>query len=354
MIPPDVDMGSVRRVLIIKLSAFGDIIHALPVAAALKSSFPHVEVTWAVEEAFAALVVGNPSINHILTLPKVRGRFLRSPVFHREYFLRLRDVRRRRFDLTLDLQGLTKSAVVAAASGARLRLAYHWVREAASLFERAVPREPKSVHIVDQYLDVARFLGANAECPQFPFHIPEEDEAAVAAMLSERGIDLETPFVSVNPASALAIKQWAPGNYARLLDLLNARFGLKGVLVTADRAVAAQVEAEASSPFANLAGRTNLKELGAVLRRSAVHICGDTGSGHMAAALHRPVVALVGPTDADRICPYGQRSNVIRHSDRCGTACNWHHCQFARPQCLESISVEEVAAQVGRVLAEQR
>src|SRR5690348_6627722 len=131
MIPPEVDMGSVRRVLIIKLSALGDIIHALPVSAALKASFPHVELTWAVEEGFAPLVAGNPFLSHILTLPKVRGRQLRSPAFHREYFRRLRDVRMRRFDLTLDLQGLTKSAVVAAASGARLRLAYHWLREAA-------------------------------------------------------------------------------------------------------------------------------------------------------------------------------------------------------------------------------
>ena len=105
MTPPDVDMGSVGRVLIIKLSAFGDIIHALPVAAAIKESFPQVEITWAVEEAFAALVAGNPTIDHVLTLPKVRGKQLRSASFHRDYFLRLRDVRMRRFDLTLDIAG---------------------------------------------------------------------------------------------------------------------------------------------------------------------------------------------------------------------------------------------------------
>ena len=112
-------MGSVGRVLIIKMSAFGDIIHALPVAAALKASFPHIEITWAVEEAFAPLVTGNPSIDVILTLPKIGPKELRSPKSHRYVYGRLWDVRRRKFDVTLDLQGLLKSAVVAGASGAR-------------------------------------------------------------------------------------------------------------------------------------------------------------------------------------------------------------------------------------------
>src|SRR5206468_1139306 len=109
----------------------------------------------------------------------------RSAKFHRYLFGRLRDVRRRKFDLTLDLQGLLKSAVVAGASGARVRLAYHWMREAASLFERAVPQEPGSVHIVDQYLDVARFVGAKTGKPEFPFFVSDEDEAATEAMLQE-------------------------------------------------------------------------------------------------------------------------------------------------------------------------
>ena len=346
MTPRAVDMGSVRRILIIKLSAFGDIIHALPVAAALRESFPHVELTWLVDEPYTALVSGNPFLSHIMALPKARGRQLRSLAYHRAYFRRINDVRKQQFDLTLDLQGLTKSAMVARASGAKTRLAYHWLREAAFLFERAVPRRPQSVHIVDQYLDVARFLGANVEHPQFAFHIPHEDEAAAEALLAEHGVDRETSFVTINPASALAIKQWSAAKFGALIDLLYSHLGLRSVVVTADRAVAAEVAACVSAPFANLAGRTNLKQLGAVIRRSALHICGDTGSGHLAAALSRPVIALVGPTDADRICPYGQRDHVIQHRERCGAACDWHHCQYAVPQCMEAISLQEVAAQI--------
>src|SRR5678815_2102279 len=106
MIPPEVDMGSVRRVLIIKLSALGDIIHALPVSAALKDSFPHLELTWAVEEAYTPLVAGNPCLNDIVSLPRGRGAQLRSMSFLRDYFGRLRAIRKRRFDVTIDLQAL--------------------------------------------------------------------------------------------------------------------------------------------------------------------------------------------------------------------------------------------------------
>lgn len=350
MTPPAVDMNQVKRVLIIKLSALGDIIHALPVSAALGEAYPHLEITWAVEEAFTPLLSGNPYLAHIIALPKLRRLHLRSAAFHRDYFRRLRDVRKRRFDLTLDLQGLTKSAVVAAASGASVRLGYHWLREAARFFERPIPRSPGSVHIVDQYLDVARFLGAPVDPVRFPFHIPAEDEEKVAAMLREAGLDGKTPFVAINPASALPIKQWGAENYAQLMDTIYARLGLPTVLVTADRDVAAMVQASTHRPFVNLVGKTNLKQLAAVLKHSAAHICGDTGSGHLAAALGKPVVSLIGPTDPERVCPYGQRTHTISRRDPCGRACDWHRCEFARPRCLEAIQVSEVVAQVQQVL----
>ncbi len=342
-------MASVRRVLIIKLSALGDIIHALPVSAALGEAYPHLELTWAVEEGFAPLVEGNPYLTDVLTLPKVRSRQLRSVSFHQDYLRRLRDVRHRRFDLTLDLQGLTKSAVIAAASGARVRLGYHHQREAASWLVRPVPPRPESTHVVDHYLDVARFLGADPETVRFPFHIPEVDDAMVQAMLCEAGLDPCAPFVAFNPASALAIKQWDAENYAALMDAVQERLGLPVVLVTADWVVADRVAAAARRPFANLCGRTTLKQLAAVLRRCALHICGDTGSGHLAAALGRSVIALMGPTNPDRACPYGQRENVLSLRQFCGATCNGHRCQFARPRCLEAIGVSDVLARIERL-----
>ncbi|HZT41284.1 MAG TPA: glycosyltransferase family 9 protein [Chthonomonadaceae bacterium] len=339
---PAVDMASVRRILIIKLSALGDIIHALPITAALGEAFPDVELTWVVEEAFAPLLTGNPYLSRILTLPKVHTRRLRSAKFRRTYFGGIRSLREDRYDLALDLQGLTKSALLAVASRAPVRLGYHFQREAAPWLVRPVPPRPQSAHVVEHYLDVARHLGAEPDRVRFPFAIPEDAEENVVAMLCEAGIDPHAPFVTVNPAAGTALKQWGAANYAALMDAIQEDLRLPAVLVTADLAVAAQVRRAARYPFGDLAGRTDLKQLAAVLRRGAVHVCGDTGSGHLAAALECPVISLIGPSEPERVCPYGQRANTIQYRALCGGACRHHHCQYDRPKCLEAIMVSEV------------
>ncbi len=347
-----IDLSRIERVLLIKMSAMGDIIHALPVSAALKRSFPHLELYWAVEEVFAPLVVGNPALTGVVQLPKMSGRNLKSPGAWGDWMSRVRSIRSQRFDLTIDLQGLTKSAVVAGLSGAPVRLGYHWLREFAPLVERPVPRRPESVHIVDQYLDVAAFLGADVTAPSFPLHVPDEDDGYVVKMLCDAGIDPEAPFIAINPASAQRIKEWGTKRYGALIDAVHDGLDMPCVLVTADTEVAGHVVASSAHGCANLARRTNLKQLAAVLRRCAAHVCGDTGSGHIAAAFNRPVVSIVGPTDPDRSCPYGQRENTLSRRDRCGSDCRSHHCQFAMPRCLESVTVEEVVTTLRRCVWE--
>lgn len=339
-------MASVRRILIVKLSAMGDIIHALPITAALGEAYPHIELTWVVEEAFAPLLTGNPYLSRIFMLPKMHTHRLRSTKFRRSYFGGIRSLREDRYDLALDLQGLTKSAILAVASRAPVRLGYHFQREAAPWLVRPVPPRPQSAHVVEHYLDVARYLGADPDRVRFPFTIPEETEAGVVAMLCEAGIDPEAPFVTVNPAAGTVLKQWGVENYAALMDAIQKHLGLPVVLVTADLAVAAQVRTATRHPFGDLAGRTDLKQLAAVLRRGAIHICGDTGSGHLAAALACPVLSLIGPSEPERVCPYGQRVNTIQYRELCGSACRHHHCQYDRPKCLAAISVSEVLARI--------
>ena len=348
LMPPD--MRSIQKVLIIKMSALGDIVHALPVAAALGETYPHLEISWFVEAPLASLLTGNPYLKEVIALPKYRGRNLRSARCLQDVGKHLGAVRRRRFDLTLDLQGLAKSAAVAYASGAKLRFGYHWLREFARIVERPIPHRPESLHIVDQYLDVARFLGADVRTPTFPFHIPEADRIAVETMLCAEGIAPGMPFAALNPASAKTMKQWGAERYAHLADALYEQCDVPSVLVTADTDVASAVLAAARRPIVSLAGRTNLKQLAGVLQQSAVHVCGDTGSGHLAAALGCPVVSIIGPTDPDRVCPYGQRANTISRRENCGPSCDWHRCEFAHPRCLDAISVVEVTDKVAGLL----
>src|SRR5207244_5211797 len=106
-------------------------------------------------------------------------------------------------------------------------------------------------------------------------------------------------------------------NSPACMDATRNKLGLPVVLLTKERAVAEAVAAAARRPFVDLTGRTDMKQLAAVLRRCTVHVCGDTGSGHLAAAFGRPVVSLMGPTDPERVCPYGQREGVITYKHLC-------------------------------------
>ena len=342
--PPD--LTKIKRVLIVKLSAMGDILHALPVASALKASFPHLEIGWAVQTNFALLLEGNPSLTRIHEVPPLRVNHLNRRDYRRDYPASLREIRQCRYDLVLDLQGLTKSALVAVWSGASLRYGYHWLRELARIVENPIPKRSQSVHVVDQYLDTAHFFGAAVRPVTFPFAISDTDSAHVKSLLREGGIREGDRFLSVNPASAQPLKQWGESHFAGVMDRIYEKTGTPCVLLTSDKAVAGEVAAAAQHPFVDLSGKTTLKQLGGVIAESRVHLCGDTGSAHLAAALGVSTITLVGPTDPDRICPYGQRANVFSHKEVCDPACNWHHCAFPHAKCLAAITEGEVVERI--------
>src|SRR5579862_9115091 len=173
LVPPD--MNRVRHVLIVKLSAIGDVVHALPISAALGDAFPHLELTWIVEELAAPIVQGNPYLKEVIVLPAAWRKQRVSMTSARRVLALARDLRSRRFDVALDLQGLSKSALVAWASGAPYRFGHDWLRELAPCLIQRIPRRPESLHIVDQFLDVARFLGAPVREVKFPLPISEEE-----------------------------------------------------------------------------------------------------------------------------------------------------------------------------------
>jgi heptosyltransferase-1 len=306
-----VDLTAVRRVLLVRMSAIGDVVHTLPVAAALKRSFPHLELTWAVEERCAPIVEVNPFVDHVFPIPRHRWRETRwRPSTWWEGVGLLRKLRAARFEVALDLQGLLKSAAVARLSGAPVRLGYHWQREGARFLIKPVPPRPGSRHVVQQYLDVVRSLGAVAEPIDFGIRVPEASGAEAGRMLRDLGID--GPYAVINPSAGSRAKRWPPEHFAAIADRLEKQ-GLPAVHVghALDKPLADQIARAAQSPMRSLVGRTNLRQLCAVLQAARVHLCGDTGSGHIAAALGVPVVALYGLTDPQRSGPFGQLDGVV-------------------------------------------
>lgn len=302
--------------LIVRLSALGDTVCSLPAAAALKAGFPRCHVTWAVDPRFAGIVECCAAVDEVVV---VQGRLGRIPG---------------RFDAALDLQGLLKSGLVVGLARAEEKVGYHWQREGSGLFSRRVPPDPTSFHVVDQYVDVARAVGGVADRAEFALSPKHEDVLAVRRKLKERGV--VGRFALMNAGAGWASKRWPPAGFAALVDRLRREFDVPTVLLggKGDAAIAEEVAGLCAAPPASLVGETSVRELVALVRLASVHVGGDTGSTHLAAALDVPAVGLYGLTRPQRSCPYGG-------IDRC------HH----DPRGLSFIEVEPVWETVRAALA---
>ena len=363
--PPD--LSRARRLLIVKLSAIGDVVHGLPVAAALKRSFPRLGIDWVAEPLAAPLLQGCPAVDEVIVTAKRRRSQRFTGQALRETLALGRSLRARGYDVALDMQGLTKSAVLTALSGAPCRYGYDWTRELAPLFERRVPRAEASLHVVDQLLDVAAYLGADPSDPVFPLTLGEDELAEARAALAGVGIDASQRFAVCNPTEGggTGQKGWAPDRMAEAVRRLQAEDSLPVVLVgsPADKEIADRLCAAQTPPPASLVGRTSLRQLAAVIQLAAVHLSGDTGSSHIAAALGVPAVTVFGRSNPDRVCPYGYRQYVVHHREACHDVCRRFHetaainttqkCLADSPRCMGAIETGEVVSRVRQALADR-
>jgi heptosyltransferase I len=282
------------KILISRLSALGDTVCTLPVAVALKTTFPESHITWAVDARFAGIVECCASIDEVIRVkpglqPSSWPRFASQ------------------FDLALDMQGLLKSAIVVGCAKADKKLGYHWQREFSCLFTQKVIPDPSSLHVVDQYVDVARAAGAEASQAIFNLHPKPDDRAKCIELLKESGI--EGPFIVLNAGAGWATKRWPSAHFASLADSLagkNIATVLIGGRADADQTAAGEVIQSSKNPPINLLGKTNVRELVALISLANAHVGGDTGSTHIAAALGVPAVGLYSITKPHRSCPYGQ------------------------------------------------
>lgn len=368
--PPIIDLAECRRLLIVKLSALGDVVHAMPVADALHERFPHLEIDWVVEPLAAPLLKRSPVLSQVHIAPKERRAARFRPAAIRLAVDLHRRLLSRRYDVALDLQGLTKSGYVAWRSGARVRLGYDWLRELSPLFVRRVPRRPESLHIVDQLLDVARRLGAEPSQVRFPIGSCREDDTAAAALVESAGLSAAEPYLVMNPTDGGGGggKGLLPETMAAVIAEVTGRTGLPWALIGAggdrDRAeavVARLHDSPARSRVANLAGMTTIGQLVAVVRRASAHVSGDTGSAHIAAAVGTPPISVHGRSDPRRVGPYGYERFIVNARPHCSERCRRYHerapinspavCR-GMPICMASVKAGEIVANVLRALAE--
>ncbi|MBI4514243.1 MAG: glycosyltransferase family 9 protein [Deltaproteobacteria bacterium] len=331
-----------------KLSSIGDVVHALPVATALRRHHPQARISWAVEEWVAPLLQGHPAIDRLIVFPAMRWAGV-TPAWARAFARALRALRGESYDVSLDLQGLFKSAAVAALSGAAVRLGVDGQREGAWLVSRSVPAAPGRRHVVEQYLECAGALGA-AVAP-VTFDLPVQPEAAqwVERKLAAQAIAPARPLLVINPSSSARWKTWPVQRWAGAAAALTADGSVVLVGGRQQTPRHAELARIAGSEILDLTGQTTLPQLVALLARCSVHLAPDTGSAHIAAALGRPVVGLYGPTPVWRQAPYGQEPLLAHSGGSCGTSCP-RLCLHGR-RCLQAVTPDEMVARVRILLA---
>lgn len=343
-----------KNILLIKMSSLGDILHTLPFAAALRQRFPQARITWLVHPQFAGFVPDPPVIDEVLYFDKVK--FNKMGLSGKlQYFCQMRELlHSKRFDLVIDMQGLFKSAVLAAISGCDNRIGYCEMREGSGLISKAICGSHSKEHVIERYLDVARYLGARIEGledVQFPMPDLSKETASVQAKLRERGWQ-GGAYVVIVPGARWRTKEWPIEHYVALAKKITAA-GACIVLAGGpdDVAKGKAIAGQCASPLViDLTGQTSLRELAALIKDCSFYISADTGPLHFAAALKKPLVAMYGPTKADRTGPYGSKNSTVLLSPAACAGClkkkcdNWHCMHDITPEMVYEIYRKKVKA----------
>jgi heptosyltransferase I len=340
------------KILIIKLSAIGDVVQTLPALEAIKRTYPKGEITWVVEEAAAGILEGHPLIHHLLiSRRKSWIRMLKTPLTFftgmKRIIVFLRELRSTHYDIAIDFQGLLKSGMLIGFARAHRKIGFDRARELSHLFlNEKLPPYDKEKHALERYLDVAGYLGAVNPSPTCELPIEREIEILKERLKKTAGAKHALPLlVVINPVARWITKLWSERKFAELADRLiqekNAVIIFTGS--SDDRAVIGRIVSMMKLKAENWAGETTLKELAALASLSDLFITTDTGPMHLAAAAGAKVVALFGPTAPWRTGPYGTSHIVVRKGLEC-SPCFQRKCGDV--QCMEAITVEEVLEKI--------
>ena len=334
-----------KNILIVKLSAIGDVIHALPVSYALKETFPDSKITWIVEPPAYEILKMNNCVDRIILFHKKEFRTVTG--LARRFFPFKQEIQEEEYDVVLDLQGLFKSAAIAYFAKSDTKLGICNMRELSNHISRPVIGKHAHGHIVERYLDTARAIGCKVEKVVFPLEIPKEEEEKAKIIMERAGARKNNPYVVFAVGANWANKRWSVDNFALLSDWL---YEMKVVPVIigngpVDEQRAQDIEAMIEIPPINLVNKTNWAQLAYIIKNARLVVGGDTGAVHLSAALGTRTIMLMGPTDANRNGPYGQLENAIEVNRDC-KACWKRSCPKNVFDCLEKIPVRQVEQKI--------
>ena len=323
-----------KRILIVRLSAIGDCILSVPVLNSIRRNFPDARVGWVIEPASSQLIRGHSALDDLFTVSK---RVFKSP---QELWTLVAKLRKWKPDITIDLQGLTKSSLIAWLTGAKSRLGFHrdnFDGRELSCFLNNRLFAPESEHIVDRNLELLKLLGVNDS--KVSFDLPEQASDSIFAERTVASLQLQGRFAIINVGAGWVSKIWPSDRYASIAKHLGVHWGMPSLVVWSgeQEKIAAEQVVAGSNEHATLAPATTLSQLGSLIRRASLFVGSDTGPMHLSVAIGTPTIGLIGPMPIERVCPYGennvgiQNTGLLPGSDR-------------KTDCvpMRSISTEEV------------
>ncbi len=335
-------MPDFRRILIIKPSSMGDVVHALPTLSALRRTFPSAAITWLVKRQWAGLLERAEGLDRVWPVePSLSGWLSQVP--------RLRAAS---FDLVVDLQGLFRSGAIARLTGCPVRIGFVNAREGSPFFyTHKVPVPTPDLHAVDRYLLVAAALGADVGTSprdgthaNFRLRVGLADREEIADLLGRSGVRVSPPWIAMNVSARWPTKRWPPEFFAAAADRIQEEKLGTVVLIGGpdERAASQAVRSLMRTVSVDLTGETTPNLLPALLESASVLLTNDSGPMHVAAAVGTPVVAMFGPTSPTRTGPYGKGHRVLANQIPC-SPCFSRTCRNrVQLECLTSITPDKV------------
>lgn len=335
-----------EKILITRLSAIGDVIHALPVAYALRQKYPEAQIDWLVEAKAYPLVKLNPYLDNVILLPRKQWRenLSHDLIGTVKSFLKFfREMKQKKYDINLDLHGLFKSAFSSFLIKPGLRIGPADGRELSTLFYQAKIDIPlNKMHKIERNLHLASALETETDEVNYGLKMTPVIRSRVSRLFEAEKVDQSKKLVVINPFTTWESKNWFLDRYFQLAnELIEVGYYVIFTGGPGDKEAIDSFEAAAENSFSNLAGKTDLEELTEIYNRASLYIGGDTGPTHLAAAVGLKVIALMGPTDPDTHGPYGEGHTVIQDNSLECIRCWDRHCS-RKMQCMKSITVEQV------------
>ncbi|GER93871.1 glycosyltransferase family 9 protein [hot springs metagenome] len=321
-----------KKILVIKPSSLGDIVHSLPFLNAVKDAFPFAEIHWIVAKGLEGLLENHPMVKRLWIINKDqwknKGRIKETVA---EFISLFKELERESYDIVIDLQGLMRSGILTYMTRSRVRIGFKEARECSSMFYTHRIKGGKEIHAVDRYLKIASALGCEIGDVKFPMPLIKESED-VKRLKRDIG-----DYAVLVPGARWMTKRWKPVNFGSLASMLDIKTVVVGSSMDAE--IAKGIEFCSNGKAKALAGKTDIKELISIVRGARYVVSNDSGPMHIAAAFGIPIVAIFGPTNPVRTGPYGKNNIVVKSGVECAP-CYKKNCR--KVKCMDDISVEDV------------